>query len=65
MTLLTATGTDNYAAAASQRSDLVLNYERLSFEVAQFAKDGADLMIKNQRLEQPHGTKAIQELTKN
>ncbi|MGG3913364.1 DUF3231 family protein [Rossellomorea vietnamensis] len=56
--LLTASGTGNYAtsAAASQRSDLVLNYERLSIEIAQYAKDLAYLMIQNEWLEQPPGT---------
>jgi Protein of unknown function (DUF3231) len=58
MGLLTAAGTGNYAtaAAASQRSDLILNYERLSFEIAQYAKDIAYLMIQNEWLEQPPGT---------
>ncbi|KHF39945.1 DUF3231 family protein [Halalkalibacter okhensis] len=58
MSLLSATGIGNYAtaAAASQRNDLVLNYERLSFEIGQFAKTGADIMIKNNWLEQPPGT---------
>lgn len=56
--MLTAAGTGNYAtaAAASQRSDLVLNYERLSLEIAQYAKDIAYLMIENEWLEQPPGT---------
>ncbi|MEO2075088.1 MAG: DUF3231 family protein [Bacillus sp. (in: firmicutes)] len=56
--LLTAAGTGNYAtaAAASQRSDLILNYERLSLEIAQYAKDIATLMIDNEWLEQPPGT---------
>jgi hypothetical protein len=56
--LLTAAGSGNYAtaAAASQRSDLVLNYERLSLEVSQYAKDIAYLMIENEWLEQPPGT---------
>ena len=55
---LTAAGTGNYAtgAAASQRSDLILNYERLSLEIAQYAKDIAYLMIQNEWLEQPPGT---------
>lgn len=59
MGILSATGTGNYAtaAAASQRTDLILNYERLSLEIAQYAKDGADLMIKYAWLEQPPGTK--------
>ncbi|SMQ86747.1 Protein of unknown function [Bacillus sp. OV166] len=56
--ILTATGSGNYAtaAAASQRSDLILNYERLSLEIAQYAKDIAYLMIQNEWLEQPPGT---------
>ena len=47
MSFLSAAGTGNYAtaAAASQRSDLVINYERLSLEIGQYAKDGADIMI--------------------
>ncbi len=58
MSLLTAAGIGNYstAAAASQRSDLILNYERLALEIAQYAKDMAYLMIKNEWLEQPPGT---------
>jgi len=58
MGLLTASGTGNYAtaAAASQRSDLILNYERLSFEIAQYAKDIVYFMIKNEWFEQPPGT---------
>lgn len=58
MSLLSAAGTGNYAtaAAASQRSDLIMNYERLSLEIAQYAKDGADLVIGNGWLEQPPGT---------
>ncbi|GLB60652.1 hypothetical protein NCCP133_27840 [Cytobacillus sp. NCCP-133] len=30
-----------------------MNYERLSLEIAQFTKDGADVMIKYKWLEQP------------
>lgn len=58
MGLLTAAGTGNYAtaAAASKRSDLILKYERLSFEIAQYAKDIAYLMIQNEWREQPPGT---------
>ncbi|WP_433956839.1 DUF3231 family protein [Cytobacillus horneckiae] len=58
MGMLTAAGTGNYAtaAAASQRNDLILNYERLSLEIAQYAKDIANLMIDNEWLEQPPGT---------
>ncbi|WP_243296257.1 DUF3231 family protein [Bacillus litorisediminis] len=58
MSLLSATGTGNYAtaAAASQRNDLVINYERLSLEIGLYAKTGADIMIKHHWLEQPPGT---------
>jgi hypothetical protein len=67
MALLSTAGTGNYAtaAAASQRSDLILNYERLSLEIAQYAKDGADIMIKNEWLEQPPGTKDKEQLARN
>ncbi|MFC7686991.1 DUF3231 family protein [Ureibacillus sp. GCM10028918] len=67
MSLLTAIGTGNYAtaAAASQRSDLVMNYERLSLEIGQYAKDGADIMIENEWLEQPPGTMDKEQLAKD
>ncbi|WP_223701618.1 DUF3231 family protein [Sutcliffiella deserti] len=63
---LTAAGTGNYAtaAAASQRSDLILNYERFSLEIAQYAKDIAYLMIANEWLEQPPGTLDKEKLAK-
>jgi hypothetical protein len=66
MGFMSAAGTGNYAtaAAASQRSDLVLNYERLSLEIAMYAKDGADIMISNEWLEQPPGTLDKDKLTK-
>ncbi|MGM7719676.1 DUF3231 family protein [Metabacillus sp. Hm71] len=65
MGFMSAAGTGNYAtaAAASQRSDLILNYERLSLEIAQFAKDGADIMIQNGWLEQPPTTLDKDKLT--
>lgn len=58
VSLLMQAGIGNYAtaAAASQRSDLMINYERLSLEVARYSKSGADIMIKNSWLEQPPGT---------
>lgn len=67
MTLLTSARIGNYATAAavSQRSDLVMNYERLSLEIGQFAKDGADIMIQNAWLEQPPGTLDKTKLAKN
>ena len=52
------------AAAASQRSDLALNYERLSLEIAQYVKDGADIMINHAWLEQPPGTQDKEKLSK-
>lgn len=67
MALLSSAGIGNYAtsAAASQRSDLLLNYERLSLEIAQYAKDGADIMIQNAWLEQPPGTMDKEQLAKD
>ncbi|MBD1382845.1 DUF3231 family protein [Metabacillus arenae] len=67
MSLLTAAGMGNYATAAagSQRSDLVVNYERLSLEIGQFAKSGADIMIKHHWLEEPPGTKDRKQLARN
>ncbi len=66
MALLTSAGLGNYstAAASSQRNDLMLNYERLSLEIALYAKDGADIMIQNVWLEQPPGTLDKEQLTK-
>ncbi|GGJ77433.1 hypothetical protein GCM10007111_43820 [Virgibacillus kapii] len=67
MDLLVSAGMGNYstAASASQRSDLMINYERLSFEVARLAKSGADIMIKHNWLEQPPGLKDSKKLAKN
>jgi hypothetical protein len=58
MGLLSAAGMGNYAtaSAASQRTDIAANYQRLSIEIGNFAKDGADLMIKNKWFEQPPTT---------
>ncbi|MCQ6282827.1 DUF3231 family protein [Bacillus sp. EB600] len=66
MAFMSAAGTGNYATAAavSQRSDLILNYERLSLEIAQYTKDGADIVIDNAWLEQPPGTLDKDQLTK-
>lgn len=67
MSLISAAGMGNYAtaAAASQRTDLAVNYERLSLEIAGYAKSGADIMIKNNWLEQPPGTKNRENLARN
>ncbi|WP_285871207.1 DUF3231 family protein [Metabacillus litoralis] len=67
-THLTAAGIGNYyttAAAASQREDLAINYERLSMEIAKFAKSGLDIMIKNNWLEQSPGLLDRGKLAKN
>lgn len=55
MSVLSAAGQGNYSTAstASMRSDITLNYQRLSAEIAMYAKDGADIMIKNGWLEEP------------
>ncbi|MDQ0859792.1 DUF3231 family protein [Bacillus sp. V2I10] len=67
MSLLSSIGIGNYATAASvsQRSDLALNYERFSLEIGQYAKDGADIMIQIEWLEQPPGTMDKERLTKS
>jgi hypothetical protein len=67
MSLISAAGTGNYAtaAAASQRLDISMNYERFSLEIAGYAKSGADLMIKHNWLEQPPGTVNREELARN
>ncbi|MDQ0352289.1 hypothetical protein J2R98_002123 [Alkalibacillus filiformis] len=64
--LLSSAGIGNYATAtaASQRLDLIVNYERLAVEVARYALDGAELMIKNNWLEEPPGTIDKKILTK-
>jgi len=53
------------AAAASQRSDLMINYERLSLEVTRLAKSGSDVMIKHGWLEQPPGVKDPEKLARD
>lgn len=52
---LISVGTGNYglATAASLRRDVVLNYVNLAAEVALYAEDGANLLIKNGWLEEP------------
>ncbi len=48
-------GVGNYGAAiaASRRSDLVVDYSRLTGEILKFAEDGINIMIANEWLEQP------------
>ncbi|MDT8859742.1 DUF3231 family protein [Alkalihalobacillus sp. MEB130] len=53
--VLSATGQGNYSTAstASMRYDLIALYQKLSLEVASYAKDGLDIMLKHQWLEEP------------
>jgi spore coat protein CotF len=53
--LIIASSISNYAtaSAASLRTDIATSYVRLTSEVAQFAKNGVDIMIKHSWLEQP------------
>ncbi|MCT2537698.1 DUF3231 family protein [Aquibacillus koreensis] len=55
ISLLIASSISNYAtaAAASLRTDISADYIRLSGENAKYAKDGLDIMIKNNWLEEP------------
>lgn len=48
MLLISAEGTGNYltAAAVSQRSDLIVNDERLSLYIALYAKDRTDIWLE-------------------
>jgi len=54
-TAMIAVGIGNYGTAAGtcQRIDLSVLYTRLSAEIAKYAEDGANLMIKNGWLEEP------------
>ncbi|KHF40193.1 DUF3231 family protein [Halalkalibacter okhensis] len=53
--VLSATGQGNYSTAstASMRYDLIGHYQKLSIEVALYAKDGFDILLKNNWLEEP------------
>lgn len=53
--LVIASSISNYAtaSAASLRTDIITTYTRLITEIAQYAKEGVNLMIKNEWLEQP------------
>ncbi|SFJ80307.1 Protein of unknown function [Halobacillus dabanensis] len=53
--LLISSSISNYAtaSAASLRTDIATSYVRLTTENAQYAKDGVEIMIKNEWLEQP------------
>lgn len=53
--LMIYSGVTNYGAAisASRRSDLVVDYSRLTAEILKFAEDGVNIMIENEWMEQP------------
>lgn len=53
--LMIYSGIGNYGAAiaACRRSDLVLDFSRLTTEIMKFAEDGVNLLIENEWLEQP------------
>jgi hypothetical protein len=55
VSLLNAAGIGNYgvASAASLRHDIQTTYIRLAAEIAQYAQDGINIMIKNKWMEQP------------
>ncbi|RIW32047.1 DUF3231 family protein [Bacillus salacetis] len=67
MSLMSTAGFGNYAAAAaaSQRSDLTLLYEKLSLQIGLYAKDGANIMIENRWLEEPPAAPNRDQLGKN
>jgi hypothetical protein len=46
-------GNFGVAISESQRSDLVVDYTRLTTEILKYSEDGANLMIANEWLEQP------------
>ncbi|WP_117170109.1 DUF3231 family protein [Paraliobacillus sediminis] len=67
MSVLSASGQGNYATAstASMRYDLVFNYQRLSIEIALFAKEGLEIMISNNWMEEPPQTPNRDDLFKH
>ncbi|MGM0904702.1 MAG: DUF3231 family protein [Bacillota bacterium] len=53
--LMMYSGVGNYGAAisASRRSDLVVDYSRMTAEILKYAEDGVNMMIENEWMEQP------------
>ncbi len=53
--LMIYAGIGNYGVAISesQRSDLIVDYTRLTSEIMKYSEDGVNLMIANKWLEQP------------
>lgn len=66
ITIFSSIGQSNYAtsAASSMRYDLALNFQRLLIEVALYENDGANLLIKNNWLEEPPQIPDRNKLTK-
>lgn len=55
ITTMNAAGIGQYGAAigSSQRADLIATYTRLTAEIAKYAEDGANIMIRNGWMEKP------------
>ncbi|WP_260445555.1 DUF3231 family protein [Metabacillus elymi] len=61
-----AAGIGNYgtAMAASPRKDIAIKYASLIPEISLYAEDGANIMIKNEWLEEPPQTDDRKKLAK-
>lgn len=66
ISVLSASGQGNYATAstASMRYDIAINYQRLSVEIALFAKSGLEMMLKHNWMEEPPQSADRSALTK-
>nr|WP_144926587.1 DUF3231 family protein [Paenibacillus bovis] len=64
--LMMYAGIGNYGAAisASRKSDLVVDFTRLSGEILKYAEDGVNILIANEWLEQPPLAISREELAK-
>lgn len=65
--LMIYSGIGNYGASisASRRSDLIVDYSRLTTEILKFAEDGVNILIANEWLEQPPLAIARKDLAKD
>ncbi|WP_121614260.1 DUF3231 family protein [Mesobacillus foraminis] len=65
--LMIYSGIGNYGAAiaASRRSDLVVDFSRLTTEILKFSEDGVNILIANEWLEQPPLAVARKDLEKD
>lgn len=63
--LMIYSGIGNYGAAisASRKSDLVMDFSRLSLEILKYAEDGINIMIDHEWMEQPPLAADREELT--